>query len=136
VKRNKKLRVNAPGILGGDTSPSGAALSAILVHGPSHGKLALASNGSFLFTPKRGFRGTDQFTYEASDGTRLSNIATVTLTIGPVRKPRRHVVIHSVTPTVGAAHPQPLSVASWHHGRSSSSHHKPVHPVVAKHGKH
>jgi hypothetical protein len=40
-------------------------------------------NGSFVYTPKAGFRGTDSFSYVAHDGLQDSNTATVTLTVEP-----------------------------------------------------
>ena len=50
---------------------------------PSSGSLALAPNGTFIYTPDPGFTGTDTFTYSASDGT-LSGSATVTISISNV----------------------------------------------------
>lgn len=75
------LTVPAPGVLGNDSSPSGAALTAMLVSGPAHGTLVLNADGSFTYGPANGFVGTDTFTYQASDGTATSNTATVTLTV-------------------------------------------------------
>ena len=37
--------------------------------------------GSLRYTPNAGFSGTDSFTYRASDGSALSNSATVTITV-------------------------------------------------------
>ncbi|MBL0210699.1 MAG: tandem-95 repeat protein [Holophagaceae bacterium] len=73
--------VPAPGVLGNDTDVDGPALSAILVSGPAHGTLSLASDGSFTYTPSSTFSGTDTFTYRASDGSLTSNLATVTLNV-------------------------------------------------------
>jgi hypothetical protein len=53
----------------------------VLAAGPSHGALTLNADGSFTYTPSYGFSGSDSFTYNASDGTNLSNTATVTLDI-------------------------------------------------------
>src|SRR5262249_47585842 len=36
---------------------------------------------SFSYSPSAGFTGTDRFTYQASDGQLLSNVATVTLNV-------------------------------------------------------
>ena len=69
------------GVLANDTDLDGDTLSAVLATGPSHGALALQSDGSFTYTPDAGFRGTDVFTYKANDGAADSNVATVTLTI-------------------------------------------------------
>jgi FG-GAP-like repeat/Bacterial Ig domain/RTX calcium-binding nonapeptide repeat (4 copies) len=55
-----------------------------VVTGPTHGDLALASDGSFIYTPDPDYFGPDSFTYRANDGEMDSNIATVTLTINPL----------------------------------------------------
>ncbi|MGH2544783.1 MAG: Ig-like domain-containing protein, partial [Ardenticatenaceae bacterium] len=39
------------------------------------------ANGGFRYEPEPAFVGTDSFTYRASDGTELSNLATVTITV-------------------------------------------------------
>jgi hypothetical protein len=70
-------------VLANDSSPDGNPLTAVLVAGPQDGTLTLASDGGFLYTPNAGFTGTDSFQYQASDGTNLSNTATVTLNVIP-----------------------------------------------------
>jgi hypothetical protein len=46
---------------------------------------AVSNNGSDVtYTPDAGFIGTDSFTYVATDGTDLSNSATVTVTVNEV----------------------------------------------------
>ncbi|WP_161625847.1 Ig-like domain-containing protein, partial [Singulisphaera acidiphila] len=68
-------------VLANDLSPLGTPLTATVVGLPTHGTLTLNSNGSFTYVPTAGFIGTDTFTYRAFDGTTLSNIATVTITV-------------------------------------------------------
>jgi ELWxxDGT repeat protein/VCBS repeat-containing protein len=75
------------GVLGNDSDPDSVTLTAQLVNGPSHGTLTLNPDGTFEYTPTTGFAGTDTFTYQASDGTYLSNIATVTITVTAVNDP-------------------------------------------------
>ena len=58
----------APGVLGNDTDVDADALTAALVTESPHGTLALASDGSFTYTPAANFNGTDSFTYTANDG--------------------------------------------------------------------
>jgi hypothetical protein len=72
----------ASGVLSNDLSANGQPLTAVLVAGPSHGTVTLASNGSFSYTPATGFVGNDVFTYQAkgSDG-RLSAVATVMIRV-------------------------------------------------------
>ena len=71
-------------VLGNDTDTEGTPLTATLGVGPANGLLTLGSNGSFTYTPNANFNGTDTFTYTASDGPAVSNIATVTITVGAV----------------------------------------------------
>jgi len=75
------LAVTAPGVLDNDSDAEGNPLSAALASSVSNGTLNLNANGSFDYTPSAGFTGTDSFSYRASDGTALSAIATVTITV-------------------------------------------------------
>jgi len=79
--RNNTLTVPAPGVLGNDSDPDGNPLTAIRVKGTSRGTLSLQSDGSFTYTPRIGFTGTDKFTYQAFDGSLNSNTATVTISV-------------------------------------------------------
>jgi VCBS repeat-containing protein len=78
------LTVAAPGVLGNDTDVDDPTLTAALVSGPTNGTLVLSADGSFTYTPDANFNGSDSFTYQASDGSLVSNIATVHLTVTPV----------------------------------------------------
>jgi hypothetical protein len=69
----------ADGVLANDNDPDGDTLSAIIVSGPTHGALALADDGSFLYTPTADFAGSDAFSYRATDGSLTSNLVTVTI---------------------------------------------------------
>jgi VCBS repeat-containing protein len=84
VAENGSIFVAGPGVLANADNPSGNTLSAVLLTSTTHGSLSLNADGSFTYTPGSNFAGTDSFTYEATDGTLLTNIATVTLTIEPV----------------------------------------------------
>jgi hypothetical protein len=78
------LSVAAPGVLGNDAdTEDGDALTAHDASDPAHGSVALNPDGSFTYTPDRGFSGTDTFTYVASDGMDYSAPATVTVTVAP-----------------------------------------------------
>ena len=81
VAHGRALVVSAAGVLENDVAVSGEALSANLEQGPTWGALTLNSDGSFSYTPDAGFVGTDQFTYTATDGTHISNVATVTVEV-------------------------------------------------------
>ena len=72
----------APGVLENDTDANRDALTANLVSPPTNGTLlSFTTNGAFIYQPNPGFTGTDTFTYEATDGSLTSGVATVTLTV-------------------------------------------------------
>ena len=70
-------------VLVNDVDPEGAPLTAVLVAAPAHGVVALAANGTFVYTPAPDYNGPDSFTYSASDGVLLSAPATVTIVVTP-----------------------------------------------------
>jgi len=78
------LTVNAPGILGNDTDANGNVLTAYFATGPTHGVVTLYSNGNFTYMPDANYMGPDSFTYRASDGLELSNVATVAINVSGV----------------------------------------------------
>jgi hypothetical protein len=75
------LTVEAPGVLENDSDADGDPLIALLEVNVSHGDLVLNEDGSFTYTPDPGFIGKDSFTYKASDGFELSDVATVIIYI-------------------------------------------------------
>jgi hypothetical protein len=98
------LPVPAPGLLATDTDPNAKPLTAILVQPPSNGTATLRANGYYRYTPRRGFVGTDTFTYKANNGSEDSAPATVTLTVSPwarsmvrTRRSREHDKNHNHT---------------------------------------
>lgn len=80
--KDTPLTVPTPGVLANDSDLEGDPLRALKVSGPSHGMLALNTDGSFIYIPDSDFKGTDSFTYKANDGEADSNIATVTISMG------------------------------------------------------
>src|SRR5206468_458529 len=84
VNEDGSLSVQFPGVLGNDSDPDGAPISAQLVSGPAHGSLTLYAWGSFTYTPDANYNGPDGFWYRVSDGTYLSDPVAVTLTVNPV----------------------------------------------------
>jgi hypothetical protein len=54
------------------------------VENVTNGKLVFHFDGSFTYTPNPNYFGTDSFTYYASDGEDISNIAVVEITISAV----------------------------------------------------
>ncbi|WP_085316048.1 Ig-like domain-containing protein [Derxia lacustris] len=73
----------ATGVLANDSDPDGAGLAASVVRGVYGGTLTLAADGSFTYTPRADFTGTDSFVYAATDagGERISG--QVTLVVQP-----------------------------------------------------
>ena len=81
VAKDSTLTVAAPGVLGNDSDVDGDALTAVFVAGPQHGTLTLNADGSFEYMPEAGYYGLDSFTYQVSDGTDVSNVATVNIRV-------------------------------------------------------
>jgi VCBS repeat-containing protein len=82
-------------VLGAAINPMGQALTAQVVSGPRHGNLNLNSDGTFTYVPAAGFVGVDSFTFDATDGTDTSNVATATLNVtnnAPVATPASYFV--------------------------------------------
>ena len=84
VDQDKVLTIAAPGVLANDTDADNDTLTAILVGTTSNGTLTLNADGSFVYTPRDGYYGTDTFTYKANDGKADSNVVTVTITVKKV----------------------------------------------------
>lgn len=78
------LTVPAPGVLVNDTDADDDALTAAKVTNPANGTVTLDADGSFTYTPKANFNGTDTFTYKASGDGVESAPATVTITVTAV----------------------------------------------------
>jgi hypothetical protein len=83
ITKNGQLTVNAPGVLAFVTPQVPGLSAAFNGPGPSHGALASFSNGYFQYTPNIGYTGQDTFTYQATAGSSVSNVATITVTIKP-----------------------------------------------------
>ncbi|WP_186377011.1 Ig-like domain-containing protein [Curtobacterium pusillum] len=70
----------ADGVLAND---EGTGKTAVVDRGPANGDLDLADDGSYTYTPKDGFSGTDTFTYTLTDGSGRTSTGTVTITVDP-----------------------------------------------------
>ena len=68
------------------TDAGGDLLTYTIVGSPSRGKLRQLSSTEpgFIYTPSADFYGSDQFTYQVSDGRDVSNIATVLIEVTAV----------------------------------------------------
>ncbi|HEY2412186.1 MAG TPA: Ig-like domain-containing protein, partial [Pirellulaceae bacterium] len=87
----------ASGVLAGATDPQSLSMTAAAVTQPAHGTLALAADGSFVYTPAAAFSGSDTFTYTASDSSATSQPATVTITVVATTTPTANADSFSVT---------------------------------------
>jgi VCBS repeat-containing protein len=76
------LNISPPGILANDTDPLHLPLTALPVSGTQHGTLSLNANGSLTYINDGSPASLDFFRYQASNGTRVSNIASVLIGIG------------------------------------------------------
>ena len=84
VNENGKLTLTAPGILANAVDPQGYPMWVVLFHKPAHGTLALNADGQFVYTPAKGFTGTDSFTYRVHDAYGVSTVAMASITVaGP-----------------------------------------------------
>ncbi len=83
TREDRRITVKSRVILRNDTDPAGLKVKAILMNRPAHGKLYFRPNGYFIYTPERNWNGTDTFTYRATNGTYVSNIATVSIVVDP-----------------------------------------------------
>ena len=83
VLQGSQLIVNAPGVLANDSGTNNLTTpqTQTSVNGPANGTLTLKDDGSFTYTPKDGFTGTDQFTYQVFDGYLYSGDTKVTITV-------------------------------------------------------
>ncbi len=76
----------------------GAAVTYAIVKQPSHGTLStINARGSVLYTPDKGYSGTDSFTYDGTSSHGTSATATVTITVGPPPPKLSSVRLHKST---------------------------------------
>jgi VCBS repeat-containing protein len=84
------LVVTGAGVLANDTDDGPPPLTVALVANVTNGTLTLNPNGSFTYTPKPAFSGSDSFSYRSTDSGApplQSNVATVAITITNVEDP-------------------------------------------------
>jgi PKD repeat protein len=81
------ITVAAPGLLANDFHPQGYAMTIANVSTPLAGNITVKPDGSFTYTPPKGFIGTDIVTYDVTDGIVGSLPAVVTFTVSPYPPP-------------------------------------------------
>ncbi len=83
VNEDNTLSINAPGVINNDTDEEDDNLIAYLRDNVSNGNLTFNPDGSFTYSSKENYNGTDQFSYYVNDGNSNSTDATVTIIINP-----------------------------------------------------
>ncbi|MEZ0356001.1 Ig-like domain-containing protein [Mycobacterium sp. SA01] len=78
VTENTQLTGN---VLTNDTDADGDTLSVTVAQAPSHGSLALNSDGSFTYTPAENYYGADTFSYTVADGHGGTAVGTTSITV-------------------------------------------------------
>jgi VCBS repeat-containing protein len=84
TQTNSALSISGLGVLTGAAAPDGQPFTALLELNPLHGSVTLNSDGSFTYTPNRGFAGQDSFTFGAQNVDGISKPGTVTITVIPL----------------------------------------------------
>ncbi|NLH15985.1 MAG: tandem-95 repeat protein [Phycisphaerae bacterium] len=84
VDEDTVLEIAAPGVLENDSDVDGQTITVSEFTEPGNGTLAVATDGSFTYTPNENFNGNDNFTYTIHDSKGAAATATVTITIGAV----------------------------------------------------
>jgi hypothetical protein len=93
TKLNQVLIVSVPGVLINDNDNNGDRIEAILMNQPSHGIIAFQPDGSFSYKPNGGFRGTDKFTYQTTDGLLKSEPVLVNILVGRTAFPWLYLLL-------------------------------------------
>jgi VCBS repeat-containing protein len=89
---NDSFSTNAGTLLTGtlatnDSDPDRDALTFCVETAPANGTVTVNANGTFSYTPRAGFVGSDSFTYCLTDSQGASDTATATITVLPVNSP-------------------------------------------------
>ncbi|WP_198342276.1 Ig-like domain-containing protein [Pedobacter psychrophilus] len=105
TKEDTPITIITPGIIVNDADPDddfikislssakdpvmqdGTVLNAKTTFNTVNGIVNLNDNGSFTYTPKKNFYGTENFVYKATDGDLSSNLAIVTIVVEAVNDP-------------------------------------------------
>lgn len=81
TEEDTPVAINA---LANDTDASLGGFQPVIVTGPQHGRVAVNTDGTFLYTPAANYFGDDSFTYQLSNGTLNSHLARVSIKVTPV----------------------------------------------------
>jgi VCBS repeat-containing protein len=81
TREDTPLTVGVARHLANDTKALSRTLTPVNVVQPAHGSVSVQANGGYTYTPAANYFGPDSFTYQASDGSLTSAVATVSLTV-------------------------------------------------------
>ena len=85
VDEDETLSVDAAiGVLDNDSDADGDDLSATVISSTINGVLTFSSSGAFTYVPNSDYNGSDQFTYQATDGIAATDIVVVAITVAAV----------------------------------------------------
>ena len=104
VAQNKTISVQpgtATPVVLTATDANNDPLTYALLTQPSHGTLT-GTAPNLTYTPASGYNGPDTFTYRASDGQAISNVATVSITVAALPSPWLQKDVGTVTPSAGS----------------------------------
>ncbi len=73
-------------VISNDADVDGNTLTPLIVGQGSKGAAVVNPNKTITYTPRLNATGVDTFTYRDSDGQAFSNVAAVTVTIGPANQ--------------------------------------------------
>lgn len=115
VQHNQPLNISAAmGVLANDTDIDGDTLTVSQFTQPDHGALNLVADGSLQYIPDPDYRGTDTFSYTATDGQVESQPALVNLEVGP---PQIEIRLQATDPNGTAVDyftaGSPLQLQAW-----------------------
>lgn len=112
---NTPLPISAAnGVLSTAFDADGDPMSAVLISQPGNGNVILNLNGSFTYTPKNAFFGTDTFIYQVVTPTLPGNTAVITISVAnqpPITQNKSYSVNSNTTLSTTAANGV-LTVAS------------------------
>lgn len=80
VTSNSKATMLLADLFANDSDADGDGLTLVRFSAPGHGTATRDAQGSLVYTPKRGFTGTDSMTYTVSDG-QATATATIAITV-------------------------------------------------------
>lgn len=89
VKAGQPLTVPAEGVLANDTDPDDDPLTARLAGPAKKGSVTVNPDGSFSYQASKKAKGTDTFTYLATDSSGLSALEKVTIEVTKGKKKRK-----------------------------------------------